>query len=139
MIRQSLPGIIFLGYVQKDRLQRQIMQKSLAGLPVGIFTDITLINFIGAPQCESQNDYDNNGRIEQTTLTFVTCDSIPTHEHLAFVITDANGQSYIIGQRERPYPIIKIKENTGTPGGDTNAKTVEVTLYAHRSLVPCKR
>ena len=40
---QSLPGIKFIGFVESDKLQREIMLKTLANLPVGIFTDITPI------------------------------------------------------------------------------------------------
>ena len=77
MITQSLPGITSLGYVPSERLQRQIMQKALAGLPVGVFTDIAPINFVGVPTCVTQSDYDNNGRLEKASLKFVTNDFFP--------------------------------------------------------------
>ena len=49
MNRQSIPGIKALGYVPAERLQREIMYKHLAGLPVGIFTEVTPIAFVGVP------------------------------------------------------------------------------------------
>lgn len=139
MNRQSLPGIKALGYVPAEKLQREIMYKHLAGLPVGIYTDITPIDFIGAPTCEAVSTYNNNGRVEQTTLRFQTLDDVPTNRHIAFVITDCNGQSYVIGQHEKPRPIIKVSGHTGTPSGDPAVRTVEVTLYAQKSLIPCIR
>ena len=134
---QSLPGIKFIGYVLADNLQREMMNKHLANLPVGIFTDITPIAFCGVPTCEAVSTYNNNGRIEQTTLRFKTLDDLPTYRHVAYVVTDCNNQSYIIGQREKPRPIVKVTRDTGTPNGDPAVLSVEVILYAQKSLIPC--
>ena len=133
----SLPGIKSVGYVPSERLQRQIMMKHLAGLPVGLYTTITPIEFCGVPTCDAVSNYNNNGRLEQTTLRFKTLGTIPTSSHIAFVVTDCNDQSYIIGQREKPRPIVKITRQTGTPNGDPAVQEVEVTLYAQKSLIPC--
>ena len=134
---QSLPGIKFIGYVLADNLQREMMNKHLANLPVGIFTDITPIAFCGVPTCEAVSTYNNNGRIEQTTLRFKTLDDLPTYRHVAYIVTDCNNQSYIIGQREKPRPIVKVTRDTGTPNGDPSVASVEITLYAQKSLIPC--
>lgn len=136
-ITQSLPGIKFIGYVPSENLQREMMNKHLANLPVGIFTDITPIAFCGVPTCEAVSTYNNNGRIEQTTLRFKTLDDLPTYHHVAYVVTDCNNQSYIIGQREKPRPIVKVTRDTGTPNGDPSVASVEITLYAQKSLIPC--
>ena len=138
MIKQSLPGIKNLGYVLSERLQRQITSKSLVNLPVGVFTDITPINFVGNPACETQSDYDNNGRLEKSTLRFLTNDNIPIYKNIAFVMTDVNGQSWLLGTREKPRPIIRVTKNTGVPEGDPSAYSFEVTLYAHKALVACQ-
>lgn len=135
---QSLPGIKFIGYVPADRLQREIMYKHLAGMAVGIFTDVTPIAFCGVPTCEAVSTYNKNGRVEQTTLRFNTLDDLPQTRHIAFVITDCNGKSYIIGQHEKPRPIVKVAQSTGTPNGDPAVLSVEVTLYAQKSLIPCE-
>ncbi|MBQ1408198.1 MAG: hypothetical protein IIY87_00375 [Bacteroidales bacterium] len=94
---QSLPGIMFLGYVPAERLQREIMYKYLAGVPVGIFTDVTPINFVGVPTCEAVSSYNNNGRIEQATLRFKTLDELPTNSHIAFVIPTAADNPTLLG------------------------------------------
>ena len=138
MITQSLPGITSLGYVPSERLQRQIMQKALAGLPVGVFTDIAPINFVGVPTCVTQSDYDNNGRLEKASLKFVTNDNIPIFKDIAFVMTDSNGKSWLLGTKERPRPIIRIERSTGTPEGDGNEFAFEVSLYAHKALIECQ-
>ena len=134
---QSLPGIRFIGHAPAENLQREMMSKHLAGIPVGVFTDITPIVFCGVPTCEAVSTYNNNGRIEQVTLRFKTLDVLPLHRHVGYVITDCNGQSYIIGQREKPRPIVKVTRDTGTPNGDPAVCSVEVTLYAQKALIPC--
>ena len=134
---QSLPGIKFVGYVDCDKLQREMMYKSLAGIPVGVFTDITPIAFCGVPTCDAVANYNSNGRVEQTTLKFKTLDVLPTTRHIAFVVTDCNGKSYIIGQHEKPRPIVKVTKNTGTPDGDPSVLSVEVTFTAEKSLIHC--
>ena len=138
MTTQSLPGITKLGYVPSENLQRQIMQKRLAGLPVGVFTDIIPIDFVGVPTCTTVSDYDNNGRLEKATLKFVTNDNIPIYKDIAFVITDSNNKSWLLGTKEKPRPIIHIEHNTGTPSGDVNAYAFEVSLYAHKALIECQ-
>ena len=79
MDRLSLPGIKAIGYIPAERLQREIMYKHLAGIPVGIFTDVTPIAFVGVPTCEAVSTYNNNGRVEQTTLRFQTLDDVPLY------------------------------------------------------------
>ena len=137
MVYQSLPGICFVGYVDCNRLQRHSELKAQVGLPVAVFADIIPVNYAGVPTCECQSDYDNNGRLEKTTLKFVTTDRLQDLRRVAFVIKDCNGKAYIIGHREPPFPIIKWTKATGTPGGDSSAITVEITLFAHKSLTLC--
>ena len=71
---QSLPGIQFIGLIPAEKLQREIMYKHLAGIPVGVFTDIMPIAFVDTPTCEAVSTYNKNGRVEQTTLRFKTLD-----------------------------------------------------------------
>ena len=134
---QSLPGIAQICYCLCDNLQPNIVLKHSSGTPVGVFTDIVPIRFFGSPSCETTEEYDNNGRKAITTLTFVTNDNIPTYKHLAFVITDVSGTSFIIGSRERPYPVIKSSANSGTPSGESKATSYEVRWTAIASPIPC--
>ncbi len=125
-ICQSLPGIAQIGYVLCDNIQPNIVLKHSSGVPVGVFTEIKPIRFFGQPSYEAVEEYENNGRKVLCTLKFVSNDNIPLHKHLAFVITDSSGTSYIIGSRERPYPVIKSSATSGTPSGESNATTYEI-------------
>ena len=134
---QSLLGITQIGYCFCSNLQPNIVLKLSSGTPIGVFTDIVPIRFFGSPSCETTEEYDNNGRKVVTSLTFVKDDNIPTYKHLAFVITDASGTSYIIGSRERPYAVIKSSTNSGSPSGESKATSYEVRWTAIASPIPC--
>ena len=133
----SLPGIAQIGYCLCENIQPNIVLKHSSGLPVGVFTKIVPIRFFGSPSCETTEEYDNNGRKAVTALSFVTNDNIPTYKHLAYVITDASGTSFIIGSRERPYPVINSSTSSGSPSGESKAISYEVRWTAIASPIPC--
>lgn len=136
MTTLSLPGIFKIGFLECSKLAPQLALKSIAGVPIAILTDITNIKFSGEPTCEAVSDINNNGRVEKTTLKFVTTQKIPDNLHLAFVVQCVNGENYIMGAKEPPFPIIKITKVTGTASGDVSAFSVEITHTAIKSLLP---
>lgn len=71
---------------------------------------------------------------EKTSMEFTTTDEIPNYQELAFIVTSAEGRSYVIGQREHPFPIVEISEKIND---DTNIKEVKVTFTRLKSLIPC--
>ena len=121
----NLPGIVAISYCLCENIQPNIVLKHSSGIPVGVFTEITPVRFFGQSSYDAVEEYDNNGRKVLCTLKFVSNDNIPLHKHLAFVITDASGTSFIIGSRERPYPIVKSSATSGNPSGESNATTYE--------------
>lgn len=135
MNTQSLPGIFKIGFLECEKLSPQLALKSMADLPVAILTDVVNVIFYGTPTCDAISDGDNNGRSEKTTLKFLTSQTIPTDTHIAFVIQCINGQNYIIGAKEAPFPIVKIETSTGSIDGNPSVFSVEVTHMALKSLL----
>lgn len=133
---QSLPGILSIAYVSNEMIQRHCDLKCLASIPVQVFTTPTEVQLKGPATCEAVSRYDNNGRVETTTLRFRSLDALPTAHPLAFIVSDVNRQRYLIGLNEAPYPVIKSTQTTGTPGGDPAVITYEVTFTALKSLIP---
>lgn len=131
----SLPGIRKIGFLECSKLSSQMMMKSIAGVPIAILTDIVNVIFSGEPTCVSVDDNDNNGRAEKSTLKFTTTQEIPNDKPIAFVVQCVNGKSYIIGTKERPFPIVKITNNTGTASGDVSSFSVEISHIAIKSLL----
>ena len=142
---QSLPGILSVAYLPVDRVQRHCDLKCLSSIPVQVFTTPTQVPLKGPATCETVSRYDNNGRVETTTLRFRSLtttlrfrslDPIPTTHPLAFIVTDANRQSYLVGLHEPPYPIVRSTQTTGTPSGDPAVISHEVTFTALKALIP---
>lgn len=133
-MRQSLPGIKFIGYLPCSLLPPNILQKSLAGVPVAIYSPPTPVEHYGNAECIAEQEYDHGSYLEKTTLTFTTADEIPRNRPLVFVVTDVESKSWVIGSREQPHPIVEIKRQTDE---NKNIFEVKITFTARRALVPC--
>ena len=131
---QSLPSIIRIFTVPCAQLAPNIMEKHLAGVPVGIYPLPTEIEQYGTGTCVAESAIEEGSIIEKTTLQFNTTQQLENREQLAFVILDANLQYYIIGTKEKPYPLVEV---TKAVDRDTNVNTVKVTLARRKSLIPC--
>ena len=54
-----------------------------------------------------------------------------------FVIETVDGDKYVIGAKERPYPTVKISRSTGQPDGDPSVRKYEVSFTAKKALALC--
>lgn len=131
----SLPGILKIGFLECSKLSPQLTLKSLSDVPIAVFSEIIYVNFYGEPTCDAVNNNDCNGRVEKSTLKFITTDKIPDNKPLAFVVHCVNGAKYLIGTKEPPYPVVKISTETGKTGGDASAYSVEITYSSIKSLL----
>ena len=133
-MRQSLPGIIAIYTVPCALLSPNIVEKHIAGVPVGIFPLPTAIEHYGNAECNAEQEYDNGGYSEKTVLQFTTTEEISRVAPIAFVVTDANSQSYVIGTKEAPFPMVEITKSVDK---EQNVFHVKVTFQNRKSLVPC--
>lgn len=133
-----LPGVSFVGYLDCEKLTPNLAFRCGAEMPVGVLTAITPIRFVGVPTCESTSQYENNGRLWETTLKFSSNDILPLHLHLGFVVKDASGNTFLIGSRERQYPSVKATKSSGSPSGEPAVISYEIKWKsAVCSLIPC--
>lgn len=135
-MKASLPGIIKIGFVNPLLLTKDVTARAMAGVPVAVFTDVEKIKITDTAECEVETDYDNNSQVDKVKLTFKTLDELP-RQPLAFVIGNADGERFLIGAREKPYPVVKVSDGSGTPGGESSVKTCTVTWTAKKGLVKC--
>ena len=133
-MKQSLPGIIAISTVPCEHLAPNIEQKYMAHLPIGIFPLPTAVQHFGNAECNAEQEYDNSGYSEKTVLQFTTTEEISRVAPITFVVTDANSQSYVIGTKEAPFPMVEI---TKTVDKEENVYHVKVTFSNRKSLVPC--
>ena len=133
-MKQSLPNIISISTVPCSELSPNITEKYLADMPIGVFPLPTAIEHYGNAKCEAEQEYLNGGYSEKTVLQFTSTQDIRQFPAPAFVIKDAQCNTYLIGTREAPYPIVEI---TDTIDKEANIKAYKVTFTRRKSLVPC--
>ncbi|MCH5234753.1 MAG: hypothetical protein J1E16_05615 [Muribaculaceae bacterium] len=134
---QILPGVKNIYWVECSKLPSRIDLQSVGDIPVSLLADLNDITFFGSVDCRCVTEKENNGWKQKSTLKFRTADELPFYNHIAFVVTDVNGISYIIGSKEHPFPVVKSEYNTGVPSGDPAGLTYEISHEALRSMVKC--
>ena len=135
--KQILPGVKEIGWVRCEHLVNDIALRGIAMMPVPILTEIHNVPFFDEPTCECVTENDGGNRTDTAKLKFASEDLLPLKEHLAFVVTAIDGNSYIIGARETPFPVVKLTISFGDADGEGAGFIYEITHTAIKSLVPC--
>ena len=106
----SLPGIKRLSYINAKELASDLQAHALSGAPVWVTQSQTEIPFTGEASCACTRNNEHGASNESVELTFESLLPIPEHIPLAFIVTDVNNRSYLIGQREQPWPFIESNQ-----------------------------
>ena len=134
---ERLPGIRHIAYVDAEALTPHITLQALAKIPVGIFARLSFVSFDKKTAlCETETEFDNNSTLETATLTFTSTETLPTDKKLAFALTCVNGEQWLIGSKEAPFPFIKKESSSGLPEGDANTIQYTITYTNKVALVP---
>lgn len=133
-ITQSLPNIVKVFTIPCASLAPNIVEKYMAGLPVGVFPLPTEVEQYGTGAVEAANELDDGTYYEKTTLQFSTAEEIDNRTPMAFVVMDAQEKYFLIGAKEAPYPIIEIAKSVSS---ESNVNNVKVTFSKRKSLIPC--
>ena len=134
----SLPGITHVWYILRDYLPDDVIYRAVAGIPIALQNQPISISMKGSAICEVEKSFDNNSYIEKAKLTFLTLDDVPVDQHPAFVIQTVNGDRYVIGAKERPYPTVKITRSTGQLDGEPSVRKYEVSFMTKKALALCE-
>ena len=137
--KQILPGIRSIEWVECDKLIPDAALHGIVGTPVPILTERHEVAFFNEPECECVTENDNGNRTETATLKFHSGDLVPMRRHVAFVVTDVGGSSFLIGGAEQPFPSVKCSILFGTADGDGGGFEYEITHTAIKTLVKCYR
>ena len=134
---ERLPGIRHIAFVDAEALTPHITLQALAKIPVGVFARLSFVPFDKKTAlCETETELDNNSTLETATLTFASTEELPTNKQLAFALTCVNGEQWLIGTHEAPYPFVKKESSSGLPEGDANTIQYTVTYTNKVALVP---
>lgn len=132
----KMPGIIAVKWIRADELSPCILEKFVAGLPVALGALGNELELVNVGSAEGLQSVEHNGLVGKATLEFKTLDEVPRDEDIVWAAQDADENWWLIGARERPYPIVEVSQSTGTPGGDPAVATVKVTHQAKIALIP---
>ena len=131
-----LPGISRIAYVLAESLSPHLLLQAIAKVPVGVFARLSFLPFDKRTAlCETETEFDNNNTLETVTLTFCSAEEFPTG-NLCFVVSLVNGEKYLIGTREAPFPVVKMERTSGLPDGDANTTKYTVSYTNRVALVP---
>lgn len=134
---QRYPGIRKIGWLHSTMLPKRIDLRGIVGEVFTIIADITEIPFIGEAEAKVTKEKEGSSYKESAELKFRTHRPITDTRGVAFVITDMQGESYVIGSREEPSAKVRCERTTGTTAGDPDAYQITVTHEAIRTLVKC--
>lgn len=133
-MKQSLPGIKNISILPCAELPLHAMAKCMSNIPVGINCDASNLDIYPECSLEVESKYTNGDYFENLSLEFTSTTRIPKNPKMAFVITDIEGHNYLIGTKERPFPVI---EYTREISGSRNIYDTKVTFSGKRALIPC--
>ncbi|MBD5307152.1 MAG: hypothetical protein HDS14_05950 [Bacteroides sp.] len=136
-IISTLPGITDIYIIDASDLPARVDLWCIIRRPVPILTRLTPIPWTDTPTCNLTQERINTGIKQTALLTFKTPAPLPYHKNPAFVIRTPDGNTYLIGSRERPHPTIHTTQTTGAPAADPAALTHTITHKALRTLIPC--
>jgi len=131
-----MPGVIAVRWIKAANLSSHLLEKYIAGVPVALGTIGNELKLEDTASASGLNSVENNGLTSKAELEFKTMDEVPRDEDIAWAVQDADGNWWLIGTRERPFPVVEISQSTGTPGGDPAVATVKVTHSAKIALIP---
>lgn len=134
---RRLPGIRKIEIVRCAELQAGLMLHSICGCVVAVRAPSENVEYSGRPTLKWEGSKVNGVRQEKSTLEFSTIHPLPEGENLAFVVTSADGQQYLIGTREGRYPKIEYSETTGEPGGVAASRSYKISHIAQKSVLRC--
>ena len=131
-----MPGIIAVKWLKASQLAPHLMEKYIAGLPVAIGAQGNDMELVEPGQAEGLRQYENNGLVGKATLEFKTLSPVPADEDVVWAAKDASGKWWLIGSRERNFPVVEVSTSAGTPGGDPAVSTVKVSHTAKIAVIP---
>lgn len=137
-MKQSLPGIATIHTVECASLMPNMMLRAQCNLPNAVFTDAVQVDLIGTPSLKNETKYNNGGYSESAALEYVTTVQPSVDTPLAFIVKCVNGDTYLLGTREKPYPVVKTTKTTGTPDSEASVYKVEISYLAPKTLIPIK-
>jgi len=131
-----MPGIIRVMWLHASQLSPHMAEKHIAGVPVAVGSTPNEIAIIKDASAKGVTAYENNGLICRATLEFSTSDEVPKDEDIVWLVQDADETWWLIGTKERNFPVTEVTRSAGSPGGEPAVATVKVSYSGLVALIP---
>lgn len=97
------------------------------------FTELCLV---GLASVEVSQNIENNSRLTTVKLTAqTTSDFNVDHRRLAWRVTTVDGNQYLIGINEQPFPLTTVADNFPDKATERSGKTVTATWQTNLDLL----
>lgn len=136
---QRLPGVKFIGLLNANRLQRCVYLNKITGQATPVLTSIEQVFFSDEPDCQCKTEPMNGSYQETATLKFLSTTLLPMIPggNYAFVVTDIEDNSFLIGSLEPPHLTFECTMQCGAPDGDGSGFYYEIKHCQYRTMIPC--
>lgn len=138
MNRWSMPGIRRIYTIPAKLLPEDVQLTAKAGYTLVINSFyLKEIETEGGATCEVTRSNERGEETEKSTLTFRSAEETET-EGMAYVVESVMVGCYLIGQKEKPYPLVEKAASTGEPGGEARVKTYTVSFAGSSAMTRCE-
>lgn len=130
-----LPGISAVYFLSTESLPAYCREISLFDY-VLVLSDLHRIHVGPEATASDSTEAGAEGSEPKTTVSFTT-ELLPfrPHDHVAFVIMAADGETYLVGTKEPPFATIKVNDSLSTP--QEGKAGVAVTIEWPGNMMPC--
>lgn len=132
----TIPGISSVYMIPTEALPAFCEVAAMFNQRVAIFTQLTKIPLAPDATVRAEDESAAEGAARKATLQF-KAERVPfsVHDRVAFVIFTADGDQFLLGTKEPPFPKLKITDDRSTPSkGEAG---VSVTVEWNGALMPC--
>lgn len=132
-----LPGVKTVEICEISSLPDDIMEKYLSGEQISLNNDFYILCIKGIGSCDTIDKIENNQSISETKLVFfMEQQPIRYNTFMAYRITDITGHKYLIGTKERPFPIRQVVRNNPSTMNNKKGYTITISYTNIVSLIP---
>lgn len=133
---QLLHNIITLSYIESRRLKHITIVPG-SGVMLNYWLDFHKLPLVGQARCEVSSKVVDKSKLFTATLTAHLSEHFGiSHSHLSFLATCVNGDRFLIGGNEAPYPVINTTDILPDKESDRSGCSLSVELTDTLGLLP---
>ena len=134
---QLLPGIIKIQAIKAANLPADISLRHQVGLPLASVGDFASIPIVGTSTGTLTSEYDHRYYVQTAEIAIRTTERLRFNDRMAFVITTVNSNSFLLGTKEPPYPVLLEGATFGKPEEEGSYYDYTLSYVSPQALREC--